>query len=305
VTFLFTDIEDSTRRWDEAPAAMSSALARHDQLLRQAVSASGGAVFATGGDGVAVVFDRAGDAMQAAVTAQRLFAVEPWPVVVRVRMGIHTGEAEERDGDYFGGAVNRAARLMAEAVGGQILVSLSTAEVVRDHLPDGMELVELGERTLRSLRRPERVFELSWLPAPPSRLGIEVLGPLRVFVGGVEVDVVGPKRRAVLAMLAWSSPAPLSANRLVDSLSLDVDGRSGRAAIQSHVSRLRRQLGPVASRLENTAGGYGLRLEPGELDVARAVELLDEARQLASVDPTAARQLVRDAGRLWRGRPLE
>jgi predicted ATPase/class 3 adenylate cyclase len=162
VTFLFTDIEDSTRRWDQEPAAMSAALARHDHLLRQSVSVNRGAVFATGGDGMAIVFGRAADAIAAAVAAQRAFGNEPWPTAVRVRMGVHTGEAEERGGDYFGPAVNRAARLMSEATGGQVLVSLSTAEVVRDRLPEALTLVELGERNLRSLARPERVFELNW-----------------------------------------------------------------------------------------------------------------------------------------------
>jgi predicted ATPase/class 3 adenylate cyclase len=162
VTFLFTDIEDSTRRWEQEPAAMNVALARHDHLLRRAVAVNRGAVFATGGDGMAVVFGRAGDAIAAAVVAQRAFEIEPWPTAVRVRMGVHTGEAEERGGDYFGSAVNRAARLMSEATGGQVLVSLSTAEVVRDRLPEGLTLVELGERNLRSLTRPERVFELTW-----------------------------------------------------------------------------------------------------------------------------------------------
>ena len=141
---------------------MSVALARHDHLLRQAVLVNRGAVFATGGDGMAVVFGRAGDAIAAAVAAQRAFEIEPWPTALRVRMGVHTGEAEERGGDYFGPAVNRAARLMSEATGGQVLVSLSTAEVVRDRLPEGLTLVELGERNLRSLTRPERVFELIW-----------------------------------------------------------------------------------------------------------------------------------------------
>ena len=88
------------------------------------------------------------------------FESEPWPVELRVRMAVHTGEAEERDGDYFGPALNRAARLMGLASGGQVLVSLAAAEVVRDRLPDGIGLVELGERSLRSLSRPERVFEL-------------------------------------------------------------------------------------------------------------------------------------------------
>ena len=139
-----------------------AALARHNHLLRQAVSVNRGAVFATGGDGMAVVFGRAGDAIAAAVAAQRAFEIEPWPTALRVRMGVHTGEAEERGGDYFGPAVNRAARLMSEATGGQVFVSLSTAEVVRDRLPEGLTLVELGERNLRSLTRPERVFELIW-----------------------------------------------------------------------------------------------------------------------------------------------
>jgi predicted ATPase/class 3 adenylate cyclase len=182
VTFLFTDIEDSTRRWDQEPAAMSVALARHDHLLRQAVLVNGGSVFATGGDGMAVAFGRAGDAVAAAVAAQRAFAIEPWPTALRVRMGVHTGEAEERGGDYFGPAVNRAARLMSLASGGQVLVSRSTAEVVRDRLPEGLTLVELGERTLRSLTRPEWVFELVWSaegePLPemsPPALPVETL----------------------------------------------------------------------------------------------------------------------------------
>ena len=141
---------------------MSVALARHDHLLRQAVLVNRGRVFATGGDGMAVVFGRAGDAIAAAVAAQRAFEIEPWPTALHVRMGVHTGEAEERGGDYFGPAVNRAARLMSEASGGQVLVSRSTAEVVHDRLPEGLTLVELGERNLRSLTRPEWVFELVW-----------------------------------------------------------------------------------------------------------------------------------------------
>jgi class 3 adenylate cyclase len=118
VTFLFTDIEDSTRQWEAEPVAMSAALARHDHLLLQAVSVNRGAVFSKAGDGMAIVFGRAGDAVAAAVAAQRAFEVEPWPTALRVRMGVHTGEAEERGGDYFGSAVNRAARLMSEATGG-------------------------------------------------------------------------------------------------------------------------------------------------------------------------------------------
>src|SRR5262245_38950896 len=141
---------------------MSAALARHDDLLVHAVSVHRGVVFAKGGDGMAVVFGRAGDAISAAVAAQRALEIEPWSTALRVRMGVHTGEAEERGGDYFGPAVNRAARLMSEATGGEVLVSLPTAELVRDRLPERLTLVELGERTLRALARPERGFGPSW-----------------------------------------------------------------------------------------------------------------------------------------------
>jgi predicted ATPase/class 3 adenylate cyclase len=168
VTFLFTDIEGSTGLWDAHPEAMRPALARHDALLRAAVADHGGTVFSTGGDGLAAVFGRAGDAVAAALQGQQALAGEAWaaPVELRVRMAMHTGEADERDGDYFGPAVNRAARLMATARGGEVLVSLATAEVVRWQLPEGVSLVDVGEVELRGLRHPEHVWQLVWPGAP-------------------------------------------------------------------------------------------------------------------------------------------
>ena len=120
VTFLFTDIEGSTRLWQQDEASMSAAVARHDDLLREVVTGHGGEVFATMGDGLAVAFPSASSAVAAALSAQRLLATEAWPpsTPIRVRMGLHTGEAERREGDYFGSAVNRAARLMAVGSGG-------------------------------------------------------------------------------------------------------------------------------------------------------------------------------------------
>ncbi len=153
VTFLFTDIEGSTRLWEESPDEMRAALAEHDGLLRAAFEAHEGSVFATGGDGFAVVFGRARDAVAAAAEAQASLADHP---IIKVRMGVHTGEAEERDGDYFGPAVNRAARLMGVAHGAQVLVSSATEEVVGSNV----ELVDLGEHRLRDLSRPVRVFQL-------------------------------------------------------------------------------------------------------------------------------------------------
>jgi predicted ATPase/class 3 adenylate cyclase len=163
LTFLFTDLEGSTRLWEERPAAMRDALAQHDELLRAAVESSDGFVFSTGGDGFAAAFERAGEAVAAAIAAQHGLASTEWPmgVELRVRIGLHTGEAHERDGDYFGPALNRAARLMAAAHGGQIVCSHATADVIRDLLAEGVGLVDLGEHRLRDLTRSERVFQIT------------------------------------------------------------------------------------------------------------------------------------------------
>ena len=130
------------------------------------MAACGGFVFATGGDGLAVAFDRAGDAVDAAVSAQRSLRAWSWPepVVVRVRMGVHTGEAVEREGDYFGPTVNRAARLMAAGHGGQILLSGVTAQLV-----NSIDLVDLGEQRLKDLVHPDRVFQVGREQFPPLR----------------------------------------------------------------------------------------------------------------------------------------
>src|SRR6187431_3255761 len=113
VTFLFTDIEGSTPLWDSFPDAMGTALARHDEIVRAAIDRHGGRVISTNGDSFVAVFARAGLAVEAALCAQRALSAEVWVggPVLRVRMGIHTGEAQERDGDYFGPPLNRAARI--------------------------------------------------------------------------------------------------------------------------------------------------------------------------------------------------
>lgn len=161
VTFLFTDIEGSAASWERAPAAMEDALVRHDLIVQGAIAGSGGHIFATGGDSFSAAFHRAVDALVAAVEIQRRLQRERWSpsAPIRVRIGLHTGEAAERDGNYFGSAVNRAARLMATAHGEQLLVSAATAAVLADELPAGVRLVDLGECVLRSLNRAERVFQ--------------------------------------------------------------------------------------------------------------------------------------------------
>ncbi len=162
VTFLFTDIEGSSRLWENHADAMAVALARHDMMLREAFETRGGVVFKTIGDAFCVAFPVAAGAIEAAVAAQRLLRDERWQEIeaIKVRMGLHTGSAESRDGDYFGPVLNRVSRLLAAAHGGQVLLTLATEELVRDHLPEGVSLRDLGERRLRDLNRPERVFQV-------------------------------------------------------------------------------------------------------------------------------------------------
>lgn len=164
VTFLLTDIEGSTAAWEADADAMAVALARHDELVGQVVTSHGGRLIKTRGEGDATfsVFDRPSAAAAAAVELQQAMAAEPWAPAdpIRIRVALHTGEVELRDGDYFGRAVNRAARLRSIALGGQILCSGATAELVIDSLSDDVVLTDLGMRQLKNLVRPEHVFEL-------------------------------------------------------------------------------------------------------------------------------------------------
>jgi predicted ATPase/class 3 adenylate cyclase len=162
VTFLFTDLEGSTRLWERHPEAMRPALERHDAILREAVEANDGVVVKTTGDGLHAVFTTTRTAVAAALAAQRRLGAEAWDVPggLRVRMGLHTGDAAARGGDYYGAATNRAARVMASAHGGQVVVSNATEEILRDALPDDIGLLDLGEHRLPDLARPERIFQV-------------------------------------------------------------------------------------------------------------------------------------------------
>ncbi|HWS45894.1 MAG TPA: adenylate/guanylate cyclase domain-containing protein, partial [Acidimicrobiia bacterium] len=188
VTFLFTDLAGSTRLWDQHPEAMKTALERHDELLRSAVESHDGWVVKGTGDGGYAVFATARDAFGAAVDAQVRLADEPWGATgaLRVRMGVHTGEAQFRDGDYFGAALNRAARLMAVAHGGQIVCSQASADLARDGLPTGVELIDLGEHRLRDLSRPERVFQVC---APGAPAEFAPLASVDAFPGNLPLQV--------------------------------------------------------------------------------------------------------------------
>jgi len=180
VTLLFTDVEGSTRLWDAEREAMSPAMRRHDEILREAIEQAGGYVFKTVGDAFCAAFSAARPGLDAALAAQRELAAQSWPTSrpIVVRMGLHAGVCEERDGDYFGPAVNRAARLLAVAGGGQVLVSGAAAELLSDELPEGVGLRELGTQQLKDLSRPERVYqvEAEFLAAPAPARGAAVRG---------------------------------------------------------------------------------------------------------------------------------
>lgn len=162
VTFLFTDIEGSTRLWEARPREMGASLARHDALLRGAVETAAGTVFKTVGDAFCVAFADPGAAITAAVRGQLTLAAEPWGEVgpLRVRMAVHVGTVEARDGDYAGRPLNRVARLLAAGHGGQILVSQAAADLVADRLPEALTLRGLGEHWLKDLAAPERLFQV-------------------------------------------------------------------------------------------------------------------------------------------------
>jgi predicted ATPase/class 3 adenylate cyclase len=161
-TFLFTDIEGSTRLWEHEPERMRGALERHDEASRAAVRAAGGEVVKTTGDGVHAVFGQPHQAVLAALALQQAMAapVAEGQLALKVRCGVHCGECEARDGDYYGPVLNRAARVMGAAHGGQTLVTQAVAERAAARLPEGTTLLDLGTVRLRDLASPERVLQL-------------------------------------------------------------------------------------------------------------------------------------------------
>lgn len=162
ITFLFTDIEGSTTRWEHHPEAIRTALTRHDALRRSVIMAHGGFVFKMVGDAVYAAFAVPADAVSAALAGQRALLAEGWGEVgpLRVRMALHTGAAQCRDQDYFGPTLNCVARVLSTGYGGQVLLSVAMVKLVCDSLPEGTSMQDLGEHALKDLLRPEHIFQL-------------------------------------------------------------------------------------------------------------------------------------------------
>jgi predicted ATPase/class 3 adenylate cyclase len=281
VTFLFTDLEGSTVLWDEHPDEMEAALAEHDARLRDAVARHNGYVFTTAGDSFAVAFESATDAFTAALDAQLLLREPCGPITVKVRMGLHTGTASLREGDYFGSAVNRAARLMSAAHGGQIVLSGSTSALVRDTLPDGVELRDRGQHRLKDLREPEHIFELRH---PDLGSGFPELRTLDAAASDLPVqptELIGRKRElADVRQL-------LDEHRLV---TLTGSGGSGKTRLALHAAAESLDDHPAGVRLVELAG------------LNDSAFVLDEVGQRVGAQPTpdedGAASIARKIGRL-------
>jgi len=297
VTFLFTDVEGSTRLLKQLRERYGEVLAKHRDLLRAAFDAADGYEVDSQGDSFFVAFRRAKDAVGAAVAAQRALAAELWAeqATLHVRMGIHTGEATLAGGRYVGLAVHRAARIAAAARGGQIVISQITHDLLHDEEEQlaGVEITDLGTRPLKDLERAVRLYEVSTdaiaADAEPEEIRIAILGPVEAARGGRALELGGRQQRALLGLLAVRGGAVVPVDAIVDALWPDDPPPSATKVVQTYVSRLRKALGDEA--IERRGPGYALRVDRDSLDVLRFEELAERGR-------------LEEALALWRGPAL-
>jgi len=304
LTFLFTDLEGSTRLWERFPQAMKRALERHDSILRSAVTAAGGQVVKTTGDGLMAVFASAAEAVRACLAAQRGLVEEPWPEtgVLRVRMGLHSGEAQPRGDDYFGPAVIRGARIMAVGHGGQVLLSGASAALVADQLPDGAALMDLGAHRLKDLGRPEELFQLvhpallhDFPPlATPDRRPNNLPTQASTFIGrDTELREIraGIERESV-RLLTLTGPGGTGKTRLALRVAADEIDRFDHGVFFIDLSANRDAQAVLASiartiGLTETADGTLLAELERQLHHQRVLLVLDNFEQVMEAAPTA------------------
>jgi predicted ATPase/class 3 adenylate cyclase len=308
LTFLFTDLEGSTRLWERFPQAMKRALERHDSILRTAVTAAGGQVVKTTGDGLMAVFGSAAEAVRACLAAQRGLVEEPWPEtgVLRVRMGLHSGEAQPRGEDYFGPAVIRGARIMAVGHGGQVLLSGASAALVADQLPEGASLMDLGAHRLKDLGRPEELFQLVHpaLPqdfpplATPDRRPNNLPTQASTFIGrDAEMrEIRASIERESVRLLTLTGPGGTGKTRLALRVAADEIDRFDHGVFFIDLSAIRDTQAVLASiartvGLTETADRPLLAELKRQLHHQRVLLVLDNFEQVMSAAPTAVELL--------------
>ncbi|HSN77057.1 MAG TPA: AAA family ATPase, partial [Anaerolineae bacterium] len=233
VTFLFTDIEGSTRLWERQPKAMAAAMARHNAILRHAVESNGGQVFRTAGDAICAAFATAAPAVAAAAAAQQALFAEAWPVDAQLpaRVALHSTEAEPEHGDYATGGLNRLGRLLAVTHGGQTLLTQATEQLARDHLPPGASLLDLGQHRFRDLTQPDRIFQLAIADLPASFPPLKTLDAISNNLPAQLTSFVG-RERELEQLVARLSPSPGRAGgRGVRLLTLTGPGGTGKTRL--------------------------------------------------------------------------
>jgi len=315
--FLFTDIAASTRRWEHDKADMAAALARHDHLLRAAVEDHGGRVFKHTGDGICAAFSSPAAALDSAVAGQRRLLAESWGSTgaLSVRMAVHVGSAEEREGDFFGPTLNRLARLLDLAHGGQVLVSDACRALLTEEPAEGVGLLDLGEHWLRDLERPERVFQVVHpeLPAsfPPLRATRRERGNLPVipspFVGRQrELDeIAGFLAQASLVTVVGSGGAGktrLAREAAAEGADAFPDGAffvdlAPLTEGAQVISRVVASLGIVVDGIEGDASEGGRRRLVEYLKGRQALVVLDNCEHLLDETARLADDVLRSCPR--------
>lgn len=289
-TFLFTDIQGSTRYWEQQPEAMRAALERHNSILRTAIESNGGWVFRTAGDAFHASFNTAAAGLAAAVAAQRELYAQAWELdsPLQVRMALHSGEAEEQAGDYVGASLNRIGRLIGLCHGGQTLLTQATQELVRDSLPEGVSLRDLGRHRFRDLVYPERIYQavIAGLPAdfPPLK-SLESIPnnlPAQVtsFIGRERELAAAAEGLAQARLLTLTGPGGAGKTRLALQVA------SGRLADYPDGAWLV-ELAPVSDPrlvLPGVAGVLNVREHPGQSLLEALIEALRSQRLLLVLD---------------------
>jgi len=293
VTFLFTDIEGSTRLWEQDQAAMQTALARHDTLMRRAIEQHDGVVFKTIGDAFCAAFASAPNALSASFSAQTALNTEDWTPCppLRARIALHTGCAEQRDGDYFGVPLNRIARLLAIGYGGQTLLSRSAEENMRGSagsLPDGLQFRDRGLHRLRDLSVAEHVFELLHPDLPSDFPPLRSLLPTQTNLPVQTTSFIGREKECAEVRLLFQT------RRL---LTLTGSGGTGKTrlmlqiaadyleAIEDGVWLI--ELAPLSDPdlvPQAVANALGIREEPGRPLTPTLIETLRTKKMLLLLD---------------------